>query len=72
MKFKGDMNLNLTRPDIIYILKGVTGINNLYNVTSTVEPVLSDTPKGPGKCVGLYRMLEYSGFMLVNSNTLGP
>jgi hypothetical protein len=72
MKFKGDMNLNLTRPDIIYILKGVTGINNLYNVTSTVEPVLSDTPKEPGKCVRLYRMLEYSGFILVNSNTLGP
>jgi hypothetical protein len=28
--------------------------------------------KGPGKCVGLYRMLEYSGFILVNRNTLGP
>ena len=27
---------------------------------------------GPGKCVGLYRMLEYSGFILVNRNTLGP
>ena len=27
--------------------------------------------KEPGKCVGLYRML-YSGFILVNRNTLGP
>ena len=27
--------------------------------------------KGPGKCVGLYRMLEYSGFFWVNWNTLG-
>jgi hypothetical protein len=28
--------------------------------------------KGPGKCVELYRMSEYSGFILVNINTLGP
>ena len=28
--------------------------------------------KGPGKCVGLYRMSEYSGFILFNRNTLGP
>jgi len=28
--------------------------------------------KGPGKCFRLYRMLEYSGFILVNRNTLGP
>ena len=30
--------------------------------------------KGPGKCVGLYRMSEYSDFILVtgNKNTLGP
>ena len=27
--------------------------------------------KGPEKCVGLYRMSEYSGFILVNRNTLG-
>jgi hypothetical protein len=27
---------------------------------------------GPGKCVRLYRMSEYSGFILVNRNTLGP
>ena len=28
--------------------------------------------KGTGKCVGLYRMLEYSGFILLNIITLGP
>jgi hypothetical protein len=28
--------------------------------------------KGPGKCVGLYRMSEYSGFILVNRISLGP
>ena len=28
--------------------------------------------KGPWKCVGLYRMSEYSGFILVNRTKLGP
>jgi hypothetical protein len=28
--------------------------------------------KGPGKCVGLYRISEYSGFILAKRNTLGP
>ena len=28
--------------------------------------------KGREKCVGLYRMSEYSGFILVNKNILGP
>ena len=28
--------------------------------------------KGPGKCVRLYRMSEYSVFILVNRNTLRP
>jgi hypothetical protein len=28
--------------------------------------------KGPVKCIGLYKMLEYSGFILVKCNTLGP
>jgi hypothetical protein len=27
--------------------------------------------QGPGKCVGLYSMLEDSGFILVNINILG-
>ena len=28
--------------------------------------------KGPGICIGLYRMSEYSSFILVNRNTFGP
>ena len=28
--------------------------------------------KGPGKCVGLYRMSEYSSFILLNIIALGP
>ena len=28
--------------------------------------------KGPGKCVGLYRMSEHSGLILANRNNLGP
>jgi hypothetical protein len=28
--------------------------------------------KGPWKCVGLYRMSEYSGFILANRYNLGP
>ena len=28
--------------------------------------------KGPWKCVGLYKMSEYSCFILVNKNTLQP
>jgi hypothetical protein len=39
-----------------------TGRQNLSNPTH----------QGSGICVGLYRMLEYSGFILVNRNTLGP
>jgi hypothetical protein len=33
---------------------------------------LTHQTKGPGKCVRLYRMSEYSGFILINRNTLGP
>jgi hypothetical protein len=29
-------------------------------------------PHTPWKCVGLYRTSEYSGFILVYRNTLGP
>ena len=28
--------------------------------------------KGPEKCIRLYRILEFSGFISVNRNTLGP
>ena len=37
-----------------------------------MESVLIRHTKGPGKCVGLYRMSEYSGFILVNRNSLEP
>ena len=30
------------------------------------------TLQGTVKCLRLYRMSEYSGFILVNKNTLGP
>ena len=40
------------------------------------EKLTDDRPqeltKGPGKCVGLYRMSEHTGLILVNINTLGP
>ena len=38
---------------------------------NTIEPVSIRHTKGPGKCVGLYRMSEYLGFILVNRNSLG-
>ena len=38
-----------------------TGCQNLYTLTH----------QGPGECVRLYRMSQYSGFTLVNRNTLG-
>ena len=42
----------------------------------TIKKMYSGTclmrqPKGPRKCVGLYRMSEYWGFILVNGNTFG-
>ena len=46
--------------------------NSRYRGTvdiNTVEPVYSE---GSGKCVGLYRMSEYSDFIVVNRNTLVP
>ena len=39
----------------------------LYSGTCLIQHT-----KAPGKCVWLYRMPEYSGFILVNRNTLGP
>jgi hypothetical protein len=41
--------------------------NNLYSGTYLIRYT-----KGPGKCVELYRMSEFSGFILVNRYTLGP
>ena len=39
----------------------------IYNGTCLIRHT-----KEPGKCVRLYRMSEYSGFILVKINTLGP
>ena len=41
--------------------------NNKYSGTCLIRHT-----KGPGKCVGLYRMSEYSGFNLGHRYTLGP
>jgi hypothetical protein len=41
-------------------------INSKYSGTCLIWHT-----QGPGKCVGLYRMSEYSGFILVNRNALG-
>jgi hypothetical protein len=40
---------------------------NIYSGTCLIR-----LTKGPGKCVRLYRMSEYSCLILVNRNTLGP
>ena len=44
---------------------------NVFLAIYTVEPVYSDTPRDQEN-VSLYRMSEYSGFILVSRNTLGP
>jgi hypothetical protein len=44
--------------------------NSTYNIIQ--GPCLIPHTKGTGKCVGLYRVSEYSGFILVDRNTLGP
>ena len=36
------------------------------------ESCLTQHTKGPGKCVRLYGMTQYSGSILVNRYTLGP
>jgi len=41
--------------------------NLWYNGTCLIQHI-----KGPGICVGLYTMLENSGFILVNRYTYGP
>ena len=44
-----------------------TMVENNYRGTCLIRHT-----KGPGKCVRLYRMSEYLGFILVNRNSLGP
>jgi len=44
----------------------------MCRIVQDVRTCLIRYINGPGKCVGLHRMSEYSGFTLVNINTLGP
>ena len=48
------------------------GNREMCRIVQDVRTCLIRHNKGPGKCVGLYRMSKYSGFILVNRNTLGP
>jgi hypothetical protein len=47
------------------------GTREMCRIVQDVRTCLIRHTKGPGKCVGSYRMSEYSGFNLVNRNTLG-
>ena len=47
--------------------KGVGAVIYIYSGTYLIRHTM-----GQGKCVRLYRMSEYLGFILVNINTLGP
>ena len=48
------------------------GTREMCQIVQDVRTCLIRHTKGPGKCVRLYRMSEYSDFILVNRNTLGP
>ena len=52
--------------------KWLLGVGQYLNIYIYSVTCLIWHTKGPGKCVGLHRMSEYSGFILVNRNTLGP
>ena len=39
----------------------------MCQIVQDVRPCLIRHTKGPGKCVRLYRMSEYSGFILANT-----
>ena len=55
---------------IIYF-KGI--VNKKYKTFIYMSGIyLIRHTKGPEKCVGLYRMSGYPGFILVNKNILGP
>ena len=62
------------------IARFIISLSYMYNVSITCKKnvwrysgtCLIRHTKGPRKCVGLYRMFEYSCFALVNGNTLGP
>jgi hypothetical protein len=54
-----------------YLIRHTKGIGEMCWIVQDVRTCLIDIPRGSGKCVGLYRMSEYSAFMLVNIYTLG-
>jgi hypothetical protein len=58
---------------IFFVLKGLSlkscCVWNLLYLYFYSGTCLIRHSKGPGKCVRLYRMSEYSGFILVNRNT---
>jgi len=48
------------------------GTREMWRIAQDVRTCLIWHNNGPGKCVGLHRMSEYSDSILVNRNTLGP
>ena len=48
------------------------GTREMCQIVQDVRTCLIQHTKGPGICVRLYRMSEYSGFILVNRTTLRP
>ena len=48
------------------------GTRKMCQIVQDVRTCLIRHTKGPGKCVRLYRMSEYSDFILINRNTLRP
>ena len=52
---------------LFYHLHCYSLLPNIYSGTCLIRHT-----KGPGKSVGLYRVSENSGFILVKGNTMGP
>ena len=70
---QGYSSLLLTRPpptkDNTSYIRSDFRCTDIVNYSGTC---LIRHTKGPGKCVGLDRMSEYSSFIYVNRTTLGP
>ena len=65
--FKVALNTKTVTQKNILLLSIHWTICWIYSGTCLIRHI-----KRPGKCVGLYRMSEYSGLILVNRNTFGP
>ena len=63
-----------TKLDMQWNLSNMThqGTREMCRIVQDVRTCLIRHTKGPEKCVGLYRVSEYSDFILVNTNILGP